>query len=83
MVTVFRDGSHRFGIRLILHFLPPYSPAPFFQTLVIDSENKKAALLVTGEQLKIRSWMPAPFLKIKKAGILETFAPQKNRLIHI
>ena len=58
------------GTYSILHFLPPYSPAPFFQTLVIDSENKKAALLVTGEQLKIRSWMPAPFLKIKKAGIL-------------
>ena len=68
MVTVFRDGSHRFGTRLIriLHFLPPYSPAPFFQTLVIDSENKKAALLVTGERLKIRSWEPAPFLKMKK-----------------
>ena len=43
MVTVFRDGSHRFGTRLIriLHFLPPYSPAPFFQTLVIDSENQE------------------------------------------
>ena len=72
MVAVFWDGSHRFGTRLIriLHFLPPYSPAPFFQTLVIDSENKKAALLVTGERLKIRSWEPAPFLKMKKAGIL-------------
>lgn len=43
MVTVFRDGSHRFGTHLIriLHFLPPYSPAPFFQTLVIDSENQE------------------------------------------
>ena len=70
MGTVFRSDSHWLGTYLILHFLPPYSPAPFFQTLVIDSENKKAALLVTGEQLKIRGWMPAPFLKIKKAGIL-------------
>jgi len=26
-----------------------------YQTLVIDSENKKAALLVTGEWLKTRS----------------------------
>ena len=43
---------------------------PFFQTLVIDSENKKAALLVTGERLIIGSWKPAPFLKMKKAGIL-------------
>lgn len=70
MRTVFRNSSHRFGTHLILHFLPPYSPAPFFQTLIIDSENKKAALLVTGERLKIRSWEPAPFLKMKKAGIL-------------
>ena len=45
---------------------------PFFQTLVIDSENKKAALLVTGERLIIGSWKPAPFLKMKKAGILMT-----------
>ena len=43
MVTVFRDGSHRSGTRLIRihHFLPPYSPAPFFQTLVIDSKNQE------------------------------------------
>ena len=70
MRTVFRNSSHRFGTHLILHFLPPYSPAPFFQTLVIDSENKKAALLFTGERLIIGSWKPAPFLKMKKAGIL-------------
>ena len=43
---------------------------PFFQTLVIDSENKKVAPLVTGERLIIGSWKPAPFLKMKKAGIL-------------
>jgi len=49
---------------------------PFFQTLVIDSENKKAALLVTGERLKIRSWKPAPFLKMKKAGIAMAASPQ-------
>jgi len=27
-------------------------------------------IFVTGERLKIRSWEPAPFLKMKKAGIL-------------
>lgn len=31
MRTVFRNSSHRFGTHLILHFIPPYSPAPFFR----------------------------------------------------
>ena len=56
MVTVFRDGSHRFGTRLIwiLHFLPPYSPAPFFQTLVIDSENQELGASALFENEKCR-----------------------------
>ena len=70
MVTVFRYTSHRFGTHLILHFLTSTFSGALFQTLVIDSENKKAALLITGERLRIRSWKPAPFLKMKKAGIL-------------
>ena len=70
MVTVFRYTSHRFGTHLILHFLTSTFSGALFQTLVIDSENKKAALLVTGERLIIGSWLPAPFLKMKKAGIL-------------
>ena len=71
MRTVFRNSSHRFGTHLILHFLPPYSPAPFFQTQVIYSENEKSRpSLLKEERLIIRSWKPAPFLKMKKAGIL-------------
>ena len=71
MVTVFRDGSHRFGTHLIFHFLPPYSPAPFFQTQVIYSENgKKPPFPLKEERLIIGRWLPAPFLKMKKAGIL-------------
>ena len=54
MVTVFRNSSHRFGTHLILHFLPPYSPAPFFQTLVIDSENQELGASALFENEKSR-----------------------------
>ena len=50
-----------------------------YQTLVIDSENKKAALLVTGEWLKTRSWKPALFLKNEKSRDSYGFTPQKSR----
>ena len=74
MVTVFRYTSHRFGTHLILHFLTSTFSGALFQTLVIDSENKKAALLVTGERLIIGSWEPVPFLKMKKPGFLWLYA---------
>ena len=54
MGTVFRNSSHRFGTHLILHFLPPYSPAPFFQTLVIDSENQELGASALFENEKSR-----------------------------
>ena len=69
MRTVFRSGSHWFGTHLILHFYLHIPRRPF-HALVIDSKNKKAALLITGERLRIRSWKPAPFLKMKKPGFL-------------
>ena len=43
MVTVFRDCSHGFGTHLIwiLHFLPPYSPVPFFRRWKLTLKTKK------------------------------------------
>ena len=69
MVTVFRDGSHRSGTRLIRihHFLPPYSPAPFFQTLVIDSENQELEASALFENEKCRDSYD--------------FTPQKSRQV--
>lgn len=71
MVTVFRDGSHRFGTRLIriLHFLPPYSPAPFFQTLVIDSENQElgaSALFENGKSRDSYGFTPQKSRQVSK-----------------
>ena len=71
MRTVFRNSSHRFGTHLILHFLPPYSPAPFFQTQVIYSENEKSR----PSRLRKNDWKSGagsqrPFWKWKKPGFL-------------
>ena len=58
MVTVFRDGSHRFGTRLIriLHFLPPYSPAPFLKM-------KKAGILMASHHKNPGRFKNDNFLK--------------------
>ena len=81
MGTVFRSGSVWLGTCLVwlLHDLPPFPPAPFFRRGSLFIENKKAVLPETGERHKNGSRQSAPFLKIKKAGILEASAPQKSR----
>lgn len=71
MVTVFRDGSHRFGTHLILHFLTStFSGALFSDAGNLLRKRKKPPFPLKEERLIIRSWKPAPFLKMKKAGIL-------------
>ena len=56
MGTVFRNSSHRFGTRLILHFIPPYSPAPFLKM-------KKAGILMASHHKNPGRFPNDKFLK--------------------
>ena len=71
MVTVFRDCSHGFGTHLIwiLHFLPPYSPVPFFRRWKLTLKTKKP-LSLYGRTAEYRELEVSALFENEKAGIL-------------
>ena len=80
--TVFRSGSVWLGTCLvwILHFWPPFPPAPFFRHGIIVWENEKSRPPWNRRTAWNRGLTASALFQNKKAGILEASAPQKSRL---
>ena len=81
MVTVFRDGSHRFGTHLILHFLTSTFSGALFSDAGNLLRKRKSRSPCYGRTAKNRELGASALFENEKSRDSYGFTPQKSRQV--